>query len=139
MSTVTEEQRETLRRQIDESFRKASAQRERLTRMDRRYSLTHTGLSGLSGMIAGSVAAVGRAPGGDWRLICVVAAVFAFGATLVSALQKQLSDPDLLAQTSECVGKLRALRVEAIAPGYSIDDVGSKYRQVLTEYAKVDC
>ena len=139
MVAVTEEQREALRQQIDESFRKASAHQERLKRTDRRYSLAHTGLSGLSGLVAGSVAAIGRAPEGDWRLVCAVAAVFAFGATFVSAVQKQLSDPDLLTHTGECVGKLRALRTEAITPGYSIADVGSKYRQLLMDYTKVEC
>jgi hypothetical protein len=143
MSTVTvpltETQLETLREKIEDSFRSATAHQERLRRAERRYGTTQTTLTGLSGLISGLAAAIGHPLAGDWRVVCAAAAVVAFGATATTATQKGRSDPDLLAEVSECVGKLRTLRVEALDPESKPDVLNETYRQILIEYERVDC
>lgn len=139
MSATTGGTFEALRGQIDESFRRAAAQQQRLTQADRRYNTIQTTLSGLATLIAGVVSAVGAAPGGNWRAVCGIAATCAFGATIAAVTQKQRTDPVLIAQTSECVGKLRSLRVAALDPNTDPNDLSGQYRKVLTEYERVDC
>ena len=131
---------EHLRHQIDESFRKASGQQARLKQADRRYGTVQTTLGGLSTLIAGTAAGIGGpAIAGNWRVICAAAAVTAFGATIATVTQKQRSDPELLAHVSECVGKLRSLRVAALDPGSTDAELNGRYRQILTEYDRVEC
>ncbi len=129
-----------LRQQIEESFRKASAQQARLKQTDRRFGTAQTTLSGLSTLIAGSAAGIGGPTiAGSWRAICAAAAVTVFGAMVATVTQKQRSDPDLLAHVSECVGKLRSLRVASIDPKSGDAELNERYRQILTEYDRVEC
>ena len=138
MSAISPEQHAALRQQIDESYQKARAHQERLKQMERRLNVTQTTLSGLSALVAGLVAAIGKAPGGNWRVICGMAAVLAFGATVTTVTQKQRSDPELLGHISECVGKLRSLRVAAIDPRVDTGTLSGQYQQVLMEYDRVE-
>ncbi len=83
---ASEAQREALRGQIDESFRKASAHQRRLKSTQHRYNLARTTLSSMTGLTAGVPAASGVLPSGNWRLVCAVAAVTAFVAAIVGVV-----------------------------------------------------
>jgi hypothetical protein len=139
MSTVIEEQYNVLRQQIDNSLQKANAHKERLKRANSRYSIFNILLSALATFVAGQAAVVGGALAGGWRITCAVASGFALGATIVAGVQKQVADPDLLAEASECVGKLRALKIDTLAPTYDLEGARKKYQQILSDFSKIEC
>lgn len=56
-----------------------------------------------------------------------------------SSLHKQLAAPDLLAEASECVAKLKALKVETVDSDYDVEQISETYQQILTDFSKVDC
>lgn len=123
-----------LQQQIAESFRQASAHQQGLRRKQRRFSLTQTTLSGVTGLTAGVSAATGILPSGNWRLVCAFAAIAAFAATIVGVVQQQAADSEALADASECVGKLRELRVELASPSPDLADIAARYRQILAAH-----
>ncbi len=138
MSTTSNDQHQELRQHIHDSLRKASAHRDRLKRVSTRYSVINIVLGSLATLVAG-VSAVQAAPvTGSWVSTCGIASLFAFGGTVVMGLQKQLADPDLLNEASECVGRLRALRVDTVPPTYDVEVVRQKYQQVLSDFSRID-
>jgi hypothetical protein len=139
MSTVIDEQYNVLRQQIDNSLQKASAHKDRLKRASSRYSIFNILLSALATFVAGQAALAGGALVGGWRITCAVASGFALGATIVAGVQKQVADPDLMAEASECVGKLRALKIDTLAPTYDLDGARKKYQQILSDFSKIEC
>jgi len=139
MSTVIDEQYNVLRQQIENSLQKANAHKERLKRANSRYSIFNILLSALATFVAGQAAVAGTALAGGWRVTCALASGFALGATIVAGVQKQVADPDLLAEASECVGKLRALKIDALAPTYDLDGARKKYQQILSDFSKIEC
>jgi hypothetical protein len=139
MSTLIEEQYNVLRQQIDNSLQKANAHKERLKRANSRYSIFNILFSALATFVAGQAAVAGGALAGGWRFTCAVASGFALGATIVAGVQKQVADPDLLAEASECVGKLRALKIDTLAPTYDLDGARKKYQQILSDFSKIEC
>jgi hypothetical protein len=137
MSNISEEPYEALGRQIDESLRKACAQKDRLKRSSSRYSILNIILGAIATFVTGQ--AVIFAPVlGNWRVTCTVAGVFALGATIVAGIQKQLADSEILAEASECCGRLRSLKVETIAGDYELEKVKGEYRQILAACPRVE-
>jgi hypothetical protein len=49
-----------------------------------------------------------------------------------------LQTAEQLAAASECVGQLKTLRVETMAPNYDLEQVSAKYQQILSEYSTID-
>jgi hypothetical protein len=50
----------------------------------------------------------------------------------------RLQTAERLTTASECMGQLKALRVETIAPTYDLPRVNAKYQQILSEYSEID-
>jgi len=125
--------------QIQASLQKASTFRNRLKTSSVRYTIAGLVLSTLATFFAGLSSLSGKPiVVNDWRITCAIAAVFTLGATIAAGVQSQLAKPDLLTQASECVGKLRALAIDTLEPGFDAAQVRQQYRAVLTEYAQVD-
>lgn len=138
MSNNAEEQYEALEKQVDDSLRNAYAHKDRLKRSSSRYTVTNIILSALATFVAGQSVILGPVMG-NWKLACTVAGILALGATITAGIQKQLSDSDLLAETSECCGRLRSLKVETIAGDYDFERVKSEYKHILTACPRVEC
>jgi hypothetical protein len=137
MPNISEEQYEAFEKQIDDSLRKACAHKDRLKRSNSRYSILNIVLGAIATFVTGQ--AVIFAPVlGNWRVTCTVAGVFALGATIVAGIQKQLADSEILAEASECCGRLRSLKVETIAGEYELERVKSEYKQILTSCPRVE-
>jgi hypothetical protein len=71
----------------------------------------------------------------NWKGICLFAAVCSAGATVTAKMQTA----EQLTEASECVVKLKALRVETIAPTYNLEHVSTTYQQILSEFSTIDC
>jgi hypothetical protein len=50
-----------------------------------------------------------------------------------------MQTPEQLTEASECVGQLKALKVETIVPAYDWEQVSEKYQQILLESSTIDC
>jgi hypothetical protein len=137
MSNISEEQYEALEKQIEDSLRKACAHKDRLKRSNSRYGIANIIMGALATFVAGQSVILGPVLG-NWKLACTVAGIFALGATIGAGIQKQLADSDLLAEASECCGRLRTLKVETIARDYELERIKSEYKQVLTGCPRVE-
>jgi len=134
-AAATIAQDETLHQQVEATFRKVTAYQRWLRGRQRRYSVTQTALSGLTGLTAG-VPAAGSVPGGEWRLLCGLVAVAAFAATIVGVVQQGSHDNEELGQAAECLGKLRELRVELSTAGV-LPELQVRYRQILAAHGEI--
>jgi hypothetical protein len=130
---------DNLRQQIHSSLQKASGQKQQLKKLDRRYSLLNICLGALATFVTGQSAVANQPVIGNWQMTTTLASVLTLGATVVSGFHKQLAAPDLLAETSACVAKLKALKVETVDADYDVEQISDAYQQILADFSKVDC
>ncbi|NJL23178.1 MAG: hypothetical protein HC895_23920 [Leptolyngbyaceae cyanobacterium SM1_3_5] len=126
-------QLDTLRELISSSLEKAQVQKNVLKRKNDRYATASIILSVLATLLAGSAGIFGKAE--NWRATCLFAAICSAGVTVTTKLQTA----EQLTEASECVGQLKALRIETVLPTYDLEKVSEKYQQILTEFSTVDC
>ncbi|GAP99909.1 hypothetical protein [Leptolyngbya sp. NIES-2104] len=131
-STVSETQLNTLRSQIASSLEKAQAQKNTLKRKNTRYITTNIILSALAALLAGMAGTIGNAR--NWKVTCLFAAVCSAEVTVTTKLQTA----EQLTEASECVGQLKALKVETVIPTYDLEQVSGKYQQILSEFSAID-
>lgn len=125
-------QSDVIREQISSSLEKAQAQKNALKRKNSRYATANIILGAIAAVLAGTAGTVGKAA--TWKPICLFAAVCSVGATVTAKLQT----PEQLTEASECVGQIKALRVETTAPTYDLEHVSEKYQQILSEFSTLD-
>ena len=75
---------------------------------------------------------------GDWRLTCAVATLVTLSATIVSGVQNQVANPDLLSRFSECVGRLRVLMMELESDDADTAQINKQYKTLLIDFAELD-
>ncbi len=132
-STDQDQQFNLLREQIGGSLEKAQAQKNTLKRTNSRYTTANVILGALAALLAGTAGMVGNAK--NWKPICLLAAVCSAGAAVTAKMQTS----EQLTEASECVGQLKALKVETIAPTDDLEEVSEKYQQILSEFSTIDC
>lgn len=67
-----------------------------------------------------------------------VASVLTLGATVAAGVQKQIAAPGLIAEVSQCVAQLKALRIETVGSSFELEKVSEEYQKILTEFSQVD-
>jgi uncharacterized membrane protein YebE (DUF533 family) len=122
-----------LREQIQSSLEKAQVQKNTLKRSNSRYTTANIILGALAALLAGTAGTIGSAK--SWKPVCLVAAICSAGAAATAKLQTG----EQLTEASECVGQLKALKVETIAPPDDLEKVSEKYQQILSEFSTIDC
>lgn len=132
-STDQDKQFNVLREQIGDSLEKAQAQKNTLKRTNSRCTTANVILGALAALLAGTAGMVGNAK--NWKPICLLAAVCSAGAAVTAKLQTA----EQLTEASECVGQLKALKVETITPTDDLEEVSEKYQQILSEFSTIDC
>lgn len=136
--TSLDDQHDDLRQQIDSSIQKAAAQKTKLTDIDRKYSIINIVLGAVAAFVAGQSVIAQEPLFGDWKVMTTFASVLTLGATVASGVQKQIASPDLVAEVSQCVAELRALKIETLSPTYEFEQVSEEYQKILTEFPRVD-
>ncbi|MGC9346547.1 MAG: hypothetical protein ACP5JG_00290 [Anaerolineae bacterium] len=86
-----------------------------------------TGATAANGPVVGS-----GTPG--WRLACIVAAVFSFGATVAVGLNQRLKIGEKLAEGRQCTGHLRALEVAMATGSRPRDEIVKDYEELVRTY-----
>ena len=125
--------------QIQASFQKAAAQRKKLERNTTRFTIAGIILSALATFVAGVPSLSGEPMIAEsWRITCMVAAIITLATTIISSVQTQVAKPDILARSSECVGRLRALLLELQAQDVDYEQVRKQYQAVLVDFAEVE-
>ena len=138
MSEIPDAQYNALEEQINDSLQKASGHKDRLRRTSSRCTITNVLFSAFATFVAGR-AVLFPAVVGNWRLTCAVAGGLALGATIVAGLQKHLADPEILAEASECCGRLKNLKVQTIGRKYDWEKIKSEYGKILEGCSRVEC
>ncbi|MDX2241073.1 MAG: hypothetical protein NW224_10355 [Leptolyngbyaceae cyanobacterium bins.302] len=138
MSNRLEPPHSDLRQQIDHSLQRASAQKHKLQTIDRKYSIINIVLGAIAAFVAGQSVVADKPLVGNWRVMTTFASVLTLGATVAAGVQKQIASPDLVAEVSQCVAELKALKIETLSPIYELEKVSEEYQKILTEFSKVD-
>ena len=138
MSKIPDAQYDALEQQINDSLQKAGGFKDKLRRTSSRYTITNILFSALATFVAGR-AVLFPTTVGSWKLTCTVAGAFALGATIIAGLQKHLADPEILAEASECCGRLKNLKVQTIGRNYDWEKVKSEYGRILEGCSRVEC
>ena len=96
----------------------------------------------LSGLIATFAAAAGgnevfkqaaaQSVDGGWKLACVLAAIFAFLATVSGVFKKQFDDR--LAQGTQCVGRLLALDLDITTQSRTFEETAKEYGEIIKAF-----
>lgn len=131
--TNLEKQYNVLREQIHSSLEKAQVQKNTLKRNNSRYTTANIIFGAVAAVFAGTAGTVGNAE--NWKPVCLVAALCSVGVTVTAKMQTT----EQLTEASECVGQLKALRIETITPTYDLEQVSEKYQQILSEFSTIDC
>lgn len=119
-----------MREQISSSLEKAQTQKNLLKRNSTRYTTANIVLGAIAALLAGTAGTVGKAA--TWKPICLL-------ASACSVLQcAKLQTTEQLTEASECVGQLKALRIETIAHTYDLERVSEKYKQILSGFSTID-
>lgn len=132
-STNQKHQFSVLREQIHSSLEKAQKQKNTLKRNNSRLTTANIILGALAALLAGTAGTVGNAA--SWKPVCLLAAVCSTGTAVTAKLQTD----EQLTEASECVGQLKALKVETVIPTYDLEKVSEKYQQLLSEFSSIDC
>ena len=132
-STNQEKQSDVLQEQISSSLEKAQVQKIALKRTNSRYTTANIILGVLATLLAGTAGTIGKAE--NWKPICLLAAACSAGAAMTAKMQTT----EQLTEASECVGQLKALKVETITPTYDVEQVSEQYQQILSEFSTIDC
>jgi hypothetical protein len=132
-STHQEHQFSVLQEQIHSSLEKAQKQKNTLKQTHSRYTTANIILGALAALLAGTAGTVGDAE--NWKPICLLAAVCSAGTAVTAKMQTA----EQLTEASECVGQLKALKVETIAPTDDLEEISEKYQQILSEFPTIDC
>lgn len=127
-----------LRQQIDHSLQKATAQRNNLQKIDRKYSIINIVLGAIAAFVAGQSVMADKPIVGNWKAMTTFASVLTLSATVASGVQKQIASPDLVAEVSQCVAELKALKIETLSPNYELEKVSEEYQKILTEFSRVE-
>lgn len=127
-----------LREKIQTSLEKSSTQKAKLESTNRRFQLSSTLFSASSTFVAGFATLSGQGLVGSWRMTCGIAALLALGATIISGLQQNLVQAELLNKVNECVARLRTLQIETIDPVYDVVAVRMQYQTIMSHYPDVD-
>lgn len=133
-NSTHQDDQDVLREQIYSSLEKAKAHKIRLKRSSSRYFTANLTLSVLAAFLAGTAGIIGNQLG-TWKITCLLASAFSIGATVTAKMQTA----GQLAEASECVGQLKALRIETIPSTYDWERVSEKYQHVLSESSSIDC
>lgn len=91
-------------------------------------------------LVAGGTAAVGpvvREGAAGWRIACIIAAVFAFASTICTALSEQLKIGEKLLQSTQYVGRLKALDVAIATGSKSWEEITQEYSEIVQIYPEL--
>jgi hypothetical protein len=124
-----------LQTQIHDSLASSEAYRTTLKRKNSRYVFANILLGALAALSAGTAGTIGNAD--NWKPVCLFAAACSVGVTVTARMQTL--EHEKLTETSECVGQLKALKVEAFTPPYNLEELSEKYQQILAEFPAVNC
>ena len=130
--TNPNQQYDLLREEIGHSLEKAQSQKNTLKRNNSRYTTANILLGALAALLAGTAGTIGNAK--NWKPLCLFASVCSVGVTVTAKMPKI----EQLIEASECLGKLKALRIETITPTYDLEQVSEKYQQILSKFSQVD-
>lgn len=103
-------------------------------RANARVVIVALAASSLSALMTGVPSALGEPLVGTWRLTCMAASAFAAVAAITTGLQAQLRYAERLATATECLGRLRALEVQASAGTLSHEEFAKSYAELVAKY-----
>jgi hypothetical protein len=125
--------------EIQESLIKAVTQVSKLKKANTRFIygslIASVGATLIAGLTAFTGPLVGQgAPA--WKWTCGVVAIFTATATVFTGLHKQLTIPERLAKATECVGKLKSLKISLENPDSNKEEVIKEFRKIIEVYGE---
>ncbi|MBN1248130.1 MAG: hypothetical protein JXC32_10765 [Anaerolineae bacterium] len=140
MTKLSPQQQEALATAVADAARALTSLIRRLRRTNAGLLISGIVSSAVSTLITGITAAQGPIVGSGtegWRLACIVAAVFSFGTTVSVGLNQRLKIGERLAETQQCAGRLRALRVAIATSTREWDAIAKEYEEIVRSYPQL--
>jgi hypothetical protein len=137
MEQSDHERQNLLAQRVNGSLAKAEQNVTGLRKTNARLVIAGLSSSALATLVAGLTAAAGPLVGTGipaWRLACVVAAIFAFIATISTGLHQQYKYEERLVEGNQCLGRLKALDVAIMTGRRSWDEISADYEDITRSY-----
>jgi len=131
--------REALERRVKDNLQKVREHTTKLRKSNSQLLVASIITSGTSTLVAGITAAQGPVIGdgvSGWRIACIIAAVFAFAATVCTGLTQQLKIAERLAEGNQCFSRLNALDVAIVMGNRSWEDLAKEYEEITKTYSE---
>jgi hypothetical protein len=122
---------------VQDGLKKVDGETKHLKNTSTRLTVGGLFTSAAATFVAGWTAMAGPIVGEGipgWRLACIVAAIFALLATILSGLEQQLKFSDRLAEANQCLARLRALELNIATGRASAEGVAADYEDILKSY-----
>ena len=119
---------------IDAFLRRAELHARRVRGANTRAVVAALVASSLSAFMTGLPSALGQPLVGTWRVTCMVAAALAAIAAIATGLQAQLRYGDRLAAATDCLGRLRALEVQASLGTVPQGELAKQLADIVARY-----
>jgi hypothetical protein len=87
----------------------------------------------VAGITAASGPVIGTGTEG-WRVACIIAAIFGFGATVSNGLGQQLKVNEGLIECSHCVNQLRSLNLGITSGLINGPDIAQEYQAIASSF-----
>jgi hypothetical protein len=140
MGERVEVDREAFASRFRASLEWAEGEVARLGKLHARLQLAGVASSGAATVVmaitAAQVPITGRGAAA-WRLLCIVAAVLAFAATLLVALSRQLRLGERLSTNNEVLGRLKVVDLALEAGSRPWEEVVKEYEEIVRTYPRV--
>ena len=137
MTTESAPNREALEHRIKDNLQKAKERAANLRKSNSRLLVASIVSSGASTLVAGVTSAQGPLVGegvAGWRIACIVAAVFAFAATVCTGLIQQLKIGERLVEANQYVTRLNALDIAVVMGNRNWVELAKEYEEITRTY-----
>jgi hypothetical protein len=131
---------DSLKQRLADSLRKAEASARGASQKNTFTLVISLLCSAGSTFVAGLTSAAGPAVGlstTGWQIACIIAAIFSFGATILTGLNQALRYGDHLSRANEAIGRLRALDFALVAGGKDRAEAANELAQIIRAYPEV--
>jgi hypothetical protein len=125
---------------VKDTLQKAQAHISSLRKTNTWLLITGIVSSAATTLVAGGTAAAGPVVGAGtagWRIACIVAAVFAFTATVCTSLSQQMKISEQLMQGTQYVGRLRALELALATGSQNWEEITKEYGEIVRGYPEI--
>ena len=126
--------REALTREIRTSLQNTESNLARYRKTNSLLLITSI-ITAAATTLVTTLAAAGGLVIGNWKISCVVAAIFGFATTVCVGINQGLGYSQRLSRTNECAGRLKSLDVSIKTGRSNWENIAIEYEEIVKDFA----